>query len=147
MSEDSVDELSGHLGGGLGVVIECGSDGKDGCAGVGCQLHVAKVDAVEWGFANTEEEGATLFEADVGSAVDEIVGEAVGDVCQSAHGAGKDDHGGGGVAAAGDVGPYVGFGVLMDFRRWGAEEFFGEVVAAAEVELFGEDAEGVFADD
>ena len=131
MSEDSVDELSGHLGGGLGVVIECGSDGKDGCAGVGCQLHVAKVDAVEWGFANTEEEGATLFEADVGSAVDEIVGEAVGDVCQSAHGAGKDDHGGGGVAAAGDVGTDVGVGVLTKLWAGCAEEFCSEFVASA----------------
>src|SRR6266436_9168439 len=73
--------------------------------------------------------------------------ETVGDACQGSHGAGEDDHGVGGVAAAGDVGAYVGFGVLPDLGGWGAEEFFCEVVAAAEMELFGEDAEGVFADD
>jgi hypothetical protein len=37
--------------------------------------------------------------------------------------------------------------VLLDLGGGGAEEFFCEVVAAAEVELFGEDTESVFADD
>ena len=63
---------------------------------------------------------------------------------EGAHGAGKDDHGGGGIAAAGDVGSDVGFGVVVELGAGGAEEFFGEVVAAAEFQFFGEDAEGVF---
>src|SRR5262249_31213076 len=88
-----------------------------------------------------------FFEADIGGAVDQVVGEAVSDVREGAHGAGKDDHGGGGVAAAGDVGADVGFGVVGGFGAGDAEEFFYEGVAAAEVELVGEDAESVFADD
>jgi len=115
VGEDSVDELAGHLGGGLRVVVEGGRDGEDGCAGVGCELHVAKVDAVEWGFANTEEEGATLFEADISGAVDEVCGKAVGDGGERTHGTGHDDHGVSGVTATGDVGAYVGVGVLLDF--------------------------------
>ena len=100
------------------------------------------MDAVEGGFADAEDEGAVLFETDVGGAVDEVLREAVGDGGQGAHGAGKDDHGVGRVAAAGDVGADVGFGVLLELGAGCAEELFGEVVAAAQVQLFGEDAEG-----
>ena len=147
VGEDAVDELAGHVLCGLGVVVEGGDCGKDGGAGVGGELHVAEMDAVEGGLADAQDQGSIFFEADVGSTLDQVRGEAVGDGGEGAHGAGKDDHRVGGVAAAGDVGAYVGFGVLLDLRGWGAEEFFCEVVAAAEVELFGEDAEGVFADD
>ena len=110
-------------------------------------MHVAEVDAVEGGLADAEDEGAVFLEADIGGALDEVGGEAVGDGGERAHGAGKDDHGVGGVAAAGDVGADVGFGVLLDLRGWCAEEFFGEVVAAAEMKFFGEDAESIFGDD
>jgi hypothetical protein len=37
--------------------------------------------------------------------------------------------------------------VLLDLGGWSAEEFFYELGAAAEMELFGEDAKGTFADD
>ena len=114
VGEDSVDEVAGHVFGGLRVVVESGDGGEDGGAGVGGELHVAQVDAVEGGFADAEDQGTVFFEADVGGAVDEVVGEAVGDAGQGAHGAGEDDHGGGGVAAAGDVGSDVGFGMLLD---------------------------------
>ena len=129
------------------MVVEGGDGGEDGGAGVGGKLHVAEVDAVEGCFADAEDEAAVFFEADIGGALDEIGGEAVGDGGEGAHGAGKDDHGVGGVAAAGDVGADVGFGVVLEFGAGGAEEFFGEVVAAAEVKFFGEDAEGVFGGD
>ena len=105
------------------------------------------MDAAEGSLADAEDEAAVFLEADVGGALDEVGGEAVGDGGERAHGAGKDDHGVGGVAATGDVGAYVGFGMLVDLGGRDAEEFFYEVVATAEVELFGEDAEGVFADD
>lgn len=52
MGEDSVDELAGHLGGVLWVVVESGDDGEDGGAGVGSELHIAKVDAVQGRFAD-----------------------------------------------------------------------------------------------
>ena len=142
-----MDEVAGHIFGGLGVVVEGGDGGEDGCPGVGCELHVAKVDAVEGCLADAEDEGAVFLEADVGGSLDEVGGEAVGDGGEGAHGAGQDDHSGGGVAAAGDVGADVGLEVLMDFFGGGAEEFFYEVVAAAEMEFFGEDAERVFRDD
>jgi hypothetical protein len=147
VGQDAVDEVAGYVFGGLGVIVEGGDCGEDGGAGVGGELHVAEMDAVEGGLANAEDQRSIFFEADVGSALDQVRGEAVGDGGEGAHGAGKDDHRVGGVAAAGDVGANVGFGVLLDLWGWGAEEFFYEVVAAAEMELFGEDAEGVFADD
>jgi len=89
------------------------------------------VDAVEGSLADAEDERAIFLEADVGGAVDEVLREAVCDGCEGAHGAGKDDHRVGGVAAAGDVGSDVGFGVLLKFGAGRAEEFFGEVVASA----------------
>jgi hypothetical protein len=147
VGEDAVDEVAGHVFGGLRVVVERGDGGEDGGAGVGGELHVAEMDAVERRLANAEDEGAIFFEADVGGAVDEVLRETVGDSGESAHGAGKDDHRIGGVAAAGDVGSYVGFGVLLNLWGWSAEKFFYEVVATAEVEFFGEDTESIFADD
>jgi hypothetical protein len=147
VGEDSVDEVAGHVFGGLRVVVESGDCGEDGGAGVGGELHVAEVDAVEGGFADAEDQGTVFFEADVGGTLDQVGGEAVGDGGEGAHGAGKDDHRFSGIASAGDVGSDVGFGVLFDFRGGSAEKLFCEVIAAAEVELFGEDAEGVFADD
>ena len=131
VGEDSMDEVAGHVLDGLRVIVEGGDDGEDGGTGVGCQLHVAEMDAIEGSLADAEDERAIFFEADIGGAVDEVLREAVGDGGESAHGAGKDDHGGGGIAAASDVGSDVGVGMLLDFWRWRAEEFFCEAVAAA----------------
>src|SRR5207247_1792675 len=100
-----------------------------------------------WRLADAEEEGAALLEADVGGSLDEVGGEAVGDGGEGSHGAREDDHGVGGVAAAGDVGSDVGVGMLLDLWGGAAEEFFGEVIAAAQMELLGEDAEGVLRGD
>jgi len=74
-----VDELAGHVFGGLRVVVERWDDGEDSGAGVRGELHVAEVDAVEGCLADTEQEGAVFFEADVGGALDEVGGEAIGD--------------------------------------------------------------------
>jgi hypothetical protein len=51
------------------------------------------------------------------------------------------------VAAAGDGGAYVGVCMLNDFCRLCAEEFFEEIGAAGDAELFSEDAKRVFAGD
>ncbi len=131
VGQDSVDELAGHVGGVLGVVVEGGYYGEDGGAGVGGELHVAKVDAVEGRLADAEDEWATFFEAYVGGALDEVGGEAVGYGGEGSHGAGKDDHRVRWVAAAGDVGSDVGVGELLKFGAGGVEELFGEIVAAA----------------
>ena len=128
-----MDEVAGHVFCVLGVVVEGGDDGEDGGAGVGGKLHVAEMDAVEGSLADAEDEGAIFFEADVGGALDKICGEAVRDGGESAHGARQDDHRFGGVAAAGDVGTNVGLGVGLEFGAGRAEEFFGKIVAAAEI--------------
>lgn len=131
VSEDSMNEVACHIVGGLGLVVEGGNDWEDGGASVRSKLHVAEVDAVEGGFADAEDEGAVFFEADVGGAVDEVLGEAVGDGGESAHGAREDDHRIGGVTATGDIGSDICFGVLVELGTRRADEFFCEVVAAA----------------
>lgn len=147
VGEDAVDELAGHFRGVDGFVVEAGDDGEDGGSCVGGEGHVAQVDFVEGGFADAEDERAALFEAYVGGTLDEVLGESVGDAGEGAHAAGQDDHSAGGIAAAGDGCADVVFCVLGDFRGGVAEEFFGEVVAAAEAQFFCEDAEGAFCGD
>lgn len=144
MCEHTVDELAGHLGGVLRVIVESGDGRKDGCSSFGGELHVAKVNAVEGSLAHAEDERSALLEADVGGALDEICSKAVGDGGEGSHGAGKDDHAGGGIASAGDTGADIGFAVLAELFAGRAEELFGEVVASAEAELFGDDAQRVF---
>ena len=100
------------------------------------------MDAIEGRFADAEDEWAVFLEADVGGALNEIGGKAVCDSGEGAHGAGKDDHGVGGVAAAGYVGSDVGLGVVLEFGAGGTEDFFCQVVAAAYFYLFREDTEG-----
>jgi len=147
VGEDALDELASHLGGGLRVVVEGWHDRVDGGAGFGGEGHVAQVDAVKRRLADAEEERTALFEGDVGGALDERGGKAVGDSGERSHGAGKDDHRVRGVGAGGDVGADVFVGVLLDLGGRLAEEFFYEIVAAGELELFGEDAEGGCGDD
>ncbi len=141
MSENPADILVSHFGNALWVVVECGNNGKDGSSRIGCELHIAQVDAVEGCFADAEYERTALFQSNVGRALNEVGGEAIRDGCECTHGAGKDDRCGRGVAAAGDAGSYVGVGVLMDFRRGYANKLFHETVAAADLEFFREDAE------
>ena len=117
VGEDAVDVVSGDVGGGLGRGVQGGHDGVDRGAGFGGEGHVAEVDEVEGGFADAEDERAALLEGDVGGAVDEGLGEAMGDGGEGSHGAGEDEHGVGGVGARGDVGADVFVGVLLDLGR------------------------------
>ena len=55
VGEDSMDEVAGHVFGGLRVVVESGDGGEDDCSGVGGELHVSEVDAVEGGLADAED--------------------------------------------------------------------------------------------
>jgi len=100
------------------------------------------VDAVERSLTDAQDKGTIFFEADIGGTVDEVLRDAVGDAREGAHGAGKDDHGVGGVAAAGYVGSDVGLGVVLEFGAGGTEDFFCQVVAAAYFKFFREDTEG-----
>jgi len=113
MCEDSVDELSGHVGGALRQVVERGDGGEDNGSGVGGQLHIAQVDAIERRLTNAEDEWSAFLEADVGGALNEVRGETVCNGGERSHRAGKDDHAIGGVAAAGDVSADVTVGVML----------------------------------
>jgi len=119
--KDAMDEVPRHLGGALRVIVERRDRREDGGSCVGRELHVAQVDAVERRLAHAEDERATLLEADVGGAMDEVGGEAVGDGCERSHGAGKNHHRVGGIATACDVRAYVGVGMLAKFFAGGAE--------------------------
>jgi hypothetical protein len=147
VGENAVDEVARHLSGALRVVVEGGHDGEDRRSGIGGKLHVSQMNAVERGFADAKDEAATLLEADVGGALDEVRGHAVGDSGQRSHGAGKDDHAVGGGAATGDGGSNVGLVVLGDLGGRRAEELFDQAAATAEMHLFGEDAQGGFGGD
>lgn len=111
-----MDEVAGHGGGVLRMVVEGGDAGVDDGASLGGGGHVADVDEVERRFADAEYEGAALLEADVGGTLDEVLCEAVTDAGECAHGAGKDDHAVGWVGAAGDGGADVFVGEEMNFR-------------------------------
>ena len=142
-----MDELARHLVRVHRLVVESRNHREDCRSRVRGQAHVADVDFVERSFAQAQDEGAALLEADVGGTLDEVAGEAVRDSGERAHAAGHDDHAGGGVAAAGDGGSDVVFGVLRNFRGGLTEKFFCEIGAARDAQLFGEDAEGVFRGD
>lgn len=131
MCEDAVDELSSHLGCALGVVVERGNGWKDGRSCFRSQLHVAEVDAVEWGFADAENKRTPLLQADVCGAMNKVTREAICDRSQRSHGAGKDDHGAGGVTPARDAGANVGFAVLAQLAAGLAEEFLREIISTA----------------
>ena len=147
MLEDSGYVVAGDVVDRLRVVVEGGDYGEDGGAGFRGRGHVADVDEVQRRFADAENEWAALFQTDVGGAFDEVLGEAVGDAAEGAHGAGENDHAVGGVGAAGDVGAYVLVGELHNFGGVCAEELLNEAVGAVESGLFGEHAEGAWADD
>src|SRR5215469_16706946 len=82
--EDATDKLARHLGRVDWLVVESRNHGKDGRSGVGGECHVAKVNFVEGRLAHAEDERATLLEADICGAFDEILSEAVGDSGESA---------------------------------------------------------------
>ena len=129
------------------MIVEGWNCREDGGSRLGCELHITQMYAVEWSLADAKDEGAALLEADIGRSMDEIRGQAVGDSSEGSHGAGKHDHGAGGIASAGDAGADVGVGVLVEFGDGSTDEFFCETVAAAQAQLFGEDAKGVFRGD
>jgi hypothetical protein len=119
-----------------------GNQRKDRGSGIGGAVHVADVNFVERGFADTEHQRTFFFEADIGGALDEVGRNAVGDASQRADAARQDDHRVGRVGAAGNVGADIGVGLLLNFAGGAApEELSDEVVAAAEAKLFSHDAQ------
>lgn len=115
VGEDAVHEMAGHLARVGWPVVEGGDQRVDRRSGVGGQTHVANVNLVEGRLAQAEDEREPFLEADVGGALDEVGGEAIGDAGERAHAAGQDDHAGGGIAAAGDGRADVVLSVLGEF--------------------------------
>lgn len=147
MGEHAVDKLPGHLGCAVGVVIERGDGREDRRPCLSSELHIAQMNAVEGGFAHAEDERAALLEADVCGAMNEVAGEAICYGSERSHRAGKDDHGAGAIASAGDAGPDVRVAVLAQLAARLAEEFLSQIVSTAELKLFRKDAQGAFRGD
>ena len=147
MLKDAGDIVAGDVVDGLGVIVEGGDEGEDGGSGLGGRGHVADVDEVEGGLADAQDEGAALFEADIGGALDEVLGEAMGNAGEGAHGARENDHAVAGVRAAGDGSADVFVGELGDLGGALAEQLFHKGVAAVDGGLFRQDAEGAGRDD
>lgn len=140
MSEHAAGELVRHL-------IESGRaeivgryERKDGRSGIGGPVHVANVNFVERRLTDAKHQRALFFEADIGSALDEMRSNAVGYTGKRADAAGQNDHGVSRIGTAGDVGPDIGVRLLMNFARCLTEQLADEVVTAAEFEFFGQDA-------
>ena len=147
MLENAADKLGGHLVGGLGPIVEGRNHGEDGSSGVGRETHVANVDLVERRLADAEHELALFFEADIGGALDELIGEAIGNFGEGSHAARDDEHGIGGVGTAGDRGANVVVVEDFDLGRRRTEQLLNEVVASGEAELFGDHAEAAVGGD
>lgn len=147
MSEHARHELARHRGGILGLVVESGHHGKDRGAGVGGQAHIADVNLVERRLAYAEDERALLLEADVGSALDQIVREPIGNAAQCSDRARKHDHRVRRVGSAGDVRTDVVTRLLLRFLRRGAEHLVEQVAAAGDLEFLGQDAQPAVRDD
>jgi len=139
--QDAVDEVAGDVVDGEWLIVEGGDDGEDRGAGFSDRGHVANVNEVEGSFADAEDEWTALLERDVGGALDEVGGEAMGDAGERAHGAGKNNHREDRAGAAGDGCADIFMREELDFFGGVAEKFFGEIVFCDEAVFFGEDAE------
>ena len=142
VSEDAVGKLPSHFGHAVRAVVESWDQRIDGRARIRRAVHVADVDFVEWSFADAEHERPLLLERNIGGALDELGGNAVGDACQGAHAARDHDHSVGGVRAAGNVGANIGVGLKFDLGGFGTEDLFDQIVAAADFELLGHNTQG-----
>lgn len=146
MCQDAIAEFVGHDFEGRGTVVEGWNEREYRRASVGCAIHVANVDFVQRRFADTQHEGTLLLEADISGALDERGGNAVCDPGQGAHATGNDDHGFGGIGAAGDVSADIGIRLLVNFAGWLFESrrqnLRDEVAAAGKAKLLSHDAQG-----
>jgi len=131
VGEDAAGELVGHLVERCRAEVVGGDEREDSRSGVGGAVHVANVNFIERGFANTEHERTFLFEANIGGALDQVRGNAVGNAGKRAHAARQDNHRVGGIGTAGDVGSDVGIRVLLNFAGGAASENLADEIAAA----------------
>ena len=86
----------------LGPVVEGRHGRGDDGAHLGQPQHVAQVNGVQRRLARHEHKLAAFLQHDVGGARQQVRGNAVGDLAQTTHGAGRHDHAEGAERAAGD---------------------------------------------
>ena len=146
MGQHAVGELARHDFDAGGTVVQGRDQRKDGRTGVGGPVHVADVNLVERGFADAQHERALLLDTDVGSALDQLRGDAVSDAGESSDAAREDNHSVGGIGTAGHVSADVSIGLLVDLARGLAQvvsqNLADEVATPAKGELLGHDPQG-----
>ncbi len=147
MGERAKCELAGHVIQAGGLIVERRNQRIDRSPSVGGPVHVADVDLVEGRLADAQHQRAFFLEANIGSPLNELRGNAIGDPGQRPHAAGNDDHGIRRVRTAGDVGPNVGVRLLVNLRRRFADDLFQKIAAAAKAKLFGHDAQSAVGGD
>ena len=96
--DDEVDEVTdaGRF------LVEAGHGGHHCCSCPADSHHIFQLDHAQRGFSWDEDQWASFFEVNIGSALDEVGRVAGGDGGECAHGAGADDHAIGEAGAAGD---------------------------------------------
>ena len=102
---------------------------------------MADVDFIERSFASAENKRTLFFKANVGCALDELRGDSIGDTSERSHAARDDNHGVGGIRAAGYIGSDIGIGLLLNFFGRRTDDLRDEIVASAESEFLGHDAQ------
>ena len=147
MSENTGGELAREVVESLRLVVERRDERVDGGSGVGTAVHVSNMNLVKRSFANAKHKGTSLLKADIGRALDQVAGDAVGNPGQSSDAARNDDHGVAGIGAAGNVGADIVVGLHVDLARSVAEKLANEIAAALQAKLFCHDAQGAVGSD
>lgn len=149
LAQDAADVLIGEVVDFFWAVVEGGHCGHDDGAGVVGAKHIFEMDAIQGRFADAEDEGAALFEADIAGAGKQIFGESVRNFCKGSRGAWNDDHGVDGGRAGSDGRAHVFIGEIGGFGGSAVDQergkFFG--ILGDDVELGGDEAEARFAND
>lgn len=106
---------------------------------------------VEGSLTDTKHKRPLFFKADVGSALDQMRGIAVGNAGERSGAARDGDHGIGGIGTAGYIGADIGVGLELNLSRKAfarrTQNLADEVGAAFDVEFFGKHAEGAIGSD
>ena len=130
----------GHLVESRRAEIVGRNERKDGRAGIGGAIHVADMDFVKRRFTNAENKLPFLFKANIGSPLDQVRRNAIGDTSQSSDAARQNDHGARRIGTAGDIGSDIGVRLLLNFSRVAADELLNEVASTAKAQFLRDDA-------
>jgi hypothetical protein len=147
VGQHAVSEFACHDIQAAGPIVKGRDQREDRGSGVGSPVHVADVDFVERRLAHAEHQGTLLFEADIGRALDEVRGNAIGNAGQRPDTARDDHHGIAGIRPAGYVGADIGVGLLVNFAGGFADELADEIASPAQFEFFGHNSKSAIGGD